>query len=391
MHLLQKDILIVEPDPDPKPDLSDRIKTPFYSRNEEPDEPVPNVTRPQLPRETDAASVISAIDVASTISATDVASAQIVQQDAIRAARLVRQRSEAEALAKDLSEVEKAISRIEQQQRLMQTNELGMRIASSDALVTEYQRILDAERPTPSRIKALDTQLDALAKPLDAANSIDLTEEYRSEFDRLATEIRSLSNQVNQHQRALQTLASACRKHPTANVSLHTAIHQLAERKAQAKLQAEAEYKQRQQQAQLERDRRRQAAADKAKREQERLMQEALSPQVLAVLAPLTTHDYTQPKMVTGGMATGERTATKGPVSFSRLQSLGVLDPTESGLKKMAILNAWDWTRRPRYGTKYEAPEPSLWSEKQFELIRLTQEYLNKYGPILVQTGKLAP
>ena len=128
----------------------------------------------------------------------------------------------------------------------------------------------------------------------------------------------------------------------------------------------------------------------KRQREYERLRREALSPKVLTLLAPLVTPDYTQPRQITNLLAHGEKSPKKEGVSLTRLKSLGVLDQTETGMKKLALLNTRQWTSRPRWQMEYNAPEPGLWTAQQFEMIRKSQEYLIKYGDILVQEGKLA-
>lgn len=118
---------------------------------------------------------------------------------------------------------------------------------------------------------------------------------------------------------------------------------------------------------------------------------EEVPAEVLAALRPLTTPDFRQPTQILGLMATGETTSDKLPVSLSRLRALGVMDDSQSGMIKMAILNSSAWTQRPRWPLQYEAAEPQLWSAEQREMILAAQRYLREYGDSLVESGYLAP
>jgi hypothetical protein len=57
----------------------------------------------------------------------------------------------------------------------------------------------------------------------------------------------------------------------------------------------------------------------------------------------------------------------------------------------VAQLNSGGWTDRPRWRMAYEATEPSLWTAQQKAMITQFQDYLSKYGDVLVQEGKLEP
>ncbi len=68
-----------------------------------------------------------------------------------------------------------------------------------------------------------------------------------------------------------------------------------------------------------------------------------------------------------------------------------MLEENEQGFRKLAVLNTRTWTNRPRWKFHYSAPEPNLWTPSQTAMIKKSQQYLIKYGEVLVEANKLAP
>ena len=329
-------------------------------------------------------------------------SAAQLQQQAIQQARIERLRSQGETLRDEWLTLKSKADAFELTFASLLTDESGQRIAANSKFIDQYTLLRDRERPSVLEIADIGDRLDILLAPLDAINAVELSSDFLSEIDKLAKEIRSTARTFDQEQRLLDSLIAASKSQSPASNTLNEAIENRAQELAQAELESIrlAEQQARgdrvaelsgQAAAGIKAKAAAEAEAAAAQREYEKLKREALAPQVLALLAPFTTPDYTQPSQITNLMAHGTKTGKNEPVSLSKLQSLGVLDDTEYGMKKLAILNTRNWTKRPRWSFVYEAPEPNLWSEQQFKMIRQTQEYLNKYGAILVQEGKLAP
>jgi hypothetical protein len=290
------------------------------------------------------------------------------------------------------------------------TDEAGKCLAGNVVLIDRYLALQDEQRPTEDEITDFRDQLDALLPPLESFDtSSELNPNWVSSIDDVEQQILKATQIYEEALESLEVLIVRGKSISPSSSTLEEAIAQrkveLAEERLKktydaAKQAREAKTKELTRLAveaeELELDGliaevERAVEEAKRKRDYERLRQEALSPQVLSLLRPLTDLAYEQPRQITGGMATGEKTADKKPVSLRRLRELGVLDTSERGMIRVALLNSWGWTTRTRWPMKYEAAEPNLWSEKQSEMIRRTQQFLIKYGDVLVKEGILAP
>jgi hypothetical protein len=100
-------------------------------------------------------------------------------------------------------------------------------------------------------------------------------------------------------------------------------------------------------------------------------------------LVPFTAPGYTQPQ---GGRF--ERTAQEGPVSLGKLAGSGFLEPTVNSLEGFyyaTTANAQNDRPHggfPVYGVKFATTQP---------LLQRIQDFLNKYGEIMVEEKLLAP
>ena len=314
-----------------------------------------------------------------------------LQQDAIRKAESIRVRSRAEQVRKNWQELKDKSNELQLTLQSLLTNSAGRQIASNPDLVKQFRTLQSKERTVPAEIDVIGEQLDILLAPLESISPSSLSNSLVAKIDELGQEIRPELGAVDQDLRLLKRLLAAAESQDAADGTLARHLELLSDRQAKAELDRLAAEKDRLRREEELRVQQAKAEEAKRRREYERLRSEALSPQVLSLLAPLVTPDYAQPRQITGMLAHGEKSPKKEGVSLTRLRTLGVLDENERGMKKLALLNTRKWTNRPRWQMEYNAPEPGLWTPQQFEMIRKAQEYLNKYGDILVQEGKLAP
>lgn len=313
-----------------------------------------------------------------------------LQQDAIRKAESIRVRSRAQGVRQTWQELKDKTNEFQLTIQGLLTDATGRKIANNPALVEQFKSLQKKERPPLDEIDVIGEQLDILLEPLESVSLSNVSTDLVSKIDELGREIRQKLGPIEQDLRLLNSLVGAASSQDPADETLQRHLDQLHQRQAQAKLEQVAAEEERLRQEQLFLDQQAKDEEAKRQREYDRLRREALSPQVLSLLAPLVTPDYTQPRQITGLMAHGEKSPKKEGVSLTRLKSLGVLDQNEIGMKKLALLNTRKWTSRPRWQMEYNAPEPGLWTAQQFEMIRKTQEYLIKYGDILAQEKKLA-
>jgi len=92
-------------------------------------------------------------------------------------------------------------------------------------------------------------------------------------------------------------------------------------------------------------------ADEKAKVERERLLKKAKTNEVKQALAPFLTPGYHQPARQSGGAVFMVRAVKKEPISLSKLQAIGGLEQTITGLQELAgVACNKDDDLRPRWG-----------------------------------------
>lgn len=312
----------------------------------------------------------------------------------------------------------------------LQTDEPGRRLATRPDLVVQFAALTDQEHPSLPAIRRFQQDTQLLRTGLDQFFKADVTalpsEEYHQKLGDLETVLRTAARGYESDQALLKSLLALTATTEPAAETLAEAVSQADQARAQAQVQqlqtarqqafdeglrelsvqeqkrirasidleilqskGQTDQTERAKDDVLAKQRADEAAAAAA-REQARLMREALRPEVLDLLAPLTAHDDIQPRQIVGAGAHGQQVARKEPVSLRRLKMLGVMEQNDEGKQKLVLLNSTNWTSRPRWPMRYEATEPSLWNDLQRDAISKTQEYLIKYGEVLVKAGKLA-
>jgi hypothetical protein len=141
--------------------------------------------------------------------------------------------------------------------------------------------------------------------------------------------------------------------------------------------------KDKQEREQLVRNAERKVAAEEATDEalKVKLRAKAKDPKIQAKLAPFTTPGYVQ---------FGSDSYDKAPISYSGLMQYGALNPSKTGLQKLAtIAKSREDKVRPRW--HFRIDQPSGWDKttSDREMVTEAQQLLIELGPTLVEMGLL--
>lgn len=365
--------------------------------------------------------------------------AQVLQDEIARArskAALVGFRSRVEEVNKEHKALVAESTALQSQIASLLTSDEGRQLAESDNNINVYLAISQKSRMSRSQMDALKTQLDELANPVlniaaeDLAAPIELPEGYAAEVEVISRAIRPELDEVREDKQVLESIVrTAVASGPSASRpssgTLQQAIAKLKaeERDATATRLAQARREEVEQKrgelVQAEKDK---VAAEKnvelARIEQERRMREQEAAEIAeqaearqrafeeqqskeelerelardmrtvrSVLSPFITPARTQIGQ-RGFGATLEPT----PVSFSGLKGAGALEVSLDGVHELFLLGNTTANGRPRGG--FPGPYKSLAIASRPEIrvaVQEAQALLNKYGPLLVEQGLLAP
>ena len=149
---------------------------------------------------------------------------------------------------------------------------------------------------------------------------------------------------------------------------------------------------------QIERDKKAEAEreADEAERKrlqdlkeqrEAELLAKATSPEVKMLLAPFLEPRTIQPSLSGTFSIKWVRTYDKMPMSLGKLMEIGVLDESELGLKKLALVIGNRKLPEPKWSI---ASQPNNWSPEDEERLKQAQQMLRDYGPTLVKAKWLS-
>ena len=314
-------------------------------------------------------------------------------------------------------------------------NDDGKKVAGDPVQIARFRAVYEKDRAGKDVAERLRRAAADLAAPVRAsyANAKDgsnPSDQVSGELDRLAAQLAGLKRVWEQDRRTVDAVVADAKrgKLPAAVQTLDQAVRADAEAEALAlatatekeRARVRAELKERQvkeagelerrvEEARLEklratrlaeagrlltdaditREKGKDAAAvEKAKLEKERLLKKAQTNEVKQALAPFLTPGYHQPVRQSGGAVFMVRAVKKEPVSLTKLQAIGGLEQTITGLQELAgVACNKDDDLRPRWGCGGYAP---WWSTGQQELIQKAQDLLIELGPVLVEEGLLA-
>jgi hypothetical protein len=305
----------------------------------------------------------------------------------------------------------------------------GRRLAGSAPHVERFVAFYEKKRLTKSEIAALQSRLDVLQQPLRSAEKDgDATyapsQTLRDDQQTLRNEITAALRQYQQDLLAVSGLRQSTASLEPSAGTLKTAIAVFhrgeaanraatvaeARRKAReesnrkladaeaAKVAAEARVKLlRIQAGKTEAESKAKSLADEiqaaaGKREAARLKAtltrqfEREYPAMRGYLTPFTSSGYAQP-----GRYGFKRTTEKGPVSLSKLQGMGYLKKEIRALQSFYYATTANrMNDRPHGAFPQHFGGAADWARKQ-ETIQTIQNFLNKYGTIMVEKKLLAP
>lgn len=121
--------------------------------------------------------------------------------------------------------------------------------------------------------------------------------------------------------------------------------------------------------------------------EQEILMERATSTEVATVLAPFFHPRDVQPKMSSASLQLRKTLETK-PMSLSALQTIGALDASLDGLKRLAMAGGDRKLSEPKWSVQ---SQPGNWTDGDKKMLQNAQRALIELGPTLVEAGLLSP
>jgi hypothetical protein len=305
----------------------------------------------------------------------------------------------------------------------------GRRLAASAPHVERFVAVYDKKRLTKSEIATLQSRLDVLQQPLKSAEKDGdamyvPSQTLRDDLQTLRSEITAAQRQYKQDLLAVSGLLESTASAEPSKDTLKTAIAAFhrgeaarraaavaearrkagedADRKlaaaeaakvaaeARVKLlkiqagKAEAESKEKSLNDEI------QAAAKKreAARKKAVLVRQFQQqyPAMRGYLTPFTSSGYAQP-----GRYGFVRTTEKGPVSLSKLQGMGFLKKTIGSLQSFYYsTTANRMNDRPSGAFPQYVGGASDWARKQ-ETVQTVQDFLNKFGTIMVEKKLLAP
>lgn len=314
-------------------------------------------------------------------------------------------------------------------------NDDGKKVAGDPVQLARFRAVIEKDRAGKDAADRMRRAAGELVVPVRAsqANAKDASapsDQVAGELDRLATQLAGLKRVWEQDRRTVEAVVADAKRggHPAATRTLDQAVRADAEAEAlalatatekeRARVRAEMKDKQVREAGELERkveeakleklratrlaeagriqtdaDITREkgkdaAAVEKAKLEKERLLKKAQTNEVKQALAPFLTAGYHQPARQSGGAVFMVRAVKKEPVSLAKLQAIGGLEQTITGLQELAgVACNKDDDVRPRWGCGGYAP---WWSTGQQEVVQKAQDLLIELGPVLVEEGLLA-
>ncbi len=160
--------------------------------------------------------------------------AAIAHQEAraLAESRIARFREQVESVRKAIAELDKTIGEWERRSKELLANDQGRLIASDSNAVTTFKALLDAPRPSRSRVDSARASIIALVGPVEDAakrpESIWAPEKSAAEMDALALDVSRTLEVYRGLVRSLDLLASnAAKVGKAADTTLATAIDRL--------------------------------------------------------------------------------------------------------------------------------------------------------------------
>jgi hypothetical protein len=326
-----------------------------------------------------------------------------------------RLQDDANTARQHLDRLKQALSAWQTRYIPLLANELGRRIATSPQLLELAEAQFQKVRPTADQVRGWERDLEQLtaivrdsgAKP-DALVSV--SPEHVAVLKQLGDTLQRAATSVNDQSSLLDGVMATAAGTSAGTQTLEQAIKQRAEESKradeqramaaarQARAKAAEEHAARMAQLAREKDEaehrlkelREQANIDglneETKQREQAILEARLDREFQRVRGVLDTHlcAFTRP-----GFA-HRQDGTKGPVSFSLIQTKGALQPTRTGMERLMAL-ASVGNDRPRGPIPMFIGGDNGWRLTRTEPIEVAQQLLKKYGGLMVKKGMLAP
>ena len=393
----------------------------------------PSLPDLDTPEEMDRFAVDSEQATAASVQRAQVASAKVKQQQVLFQGKQVLEAIDAWEDEIDLWDIDVSG---------LMTSEEGKILATQPSLVERYRALVAEERPDRVEADQVRSLVQALIEPVQLAydnpGDISLPEEdvgtqlaellnqarqgrdaYRTPRLRIATLVsyakqrggageKTLADVVTEQEEQENLEQTALIEAEAQKAQDEVAERLATERAALIKAQGDAEAKRIEQERKAvellgEQEAQRiaeEAAAAKRKMEQELAEQlaakekelrrqefEQLWPKMQGYLTPFTADGFMQPEG--NGYV---RTAERGPVSFAALEGSGKLEKTIQALQALSPMRIGsDKNDRPLGGFPSYRPGIDGWTNEMQETTSQVQDFLIRYGEIMVEKGLLAP
>jgi hypothetical protein len=346
----------------------------------------------------------------------------ILETIAVAKARLAAVRQRGSSVLATLDRLEGEASAWQSRMQTLLSGDPGKRLAGSKAHVEQFVALQSKKRLSLEAIRSLRGQPKLLLEPAQAAEQ-DLaqvflpSDRFTAELDHLEQSAQGAHADYEQDRMMLDALLADAAGRTPAKKTMAQAVaeHHAEEGRARATAIAQAKKAARElgtkqladAEAAAEKERNRLAlerlalevASEKFHREQElaklRAAQErrklearfeAVWPELKELLKPLLSDGYAQPTR--SGF---ERTTTRGPVSLAALKSAGLLDKDITALMRFySSIGGHTHNDRPRGGFPQYSHDAKARARQQ-PIVQRAQDWLNEFGPLMVEKKLLAP
>lgn len=366
-----------------------------------------------------------------------------IEQD-VRLARISSVRREGEEIRENLVALKTEHAAWEIQLASLMSDDRGRQVAANPVQLQLVDTILNQNTLTKTRISGWEEELDLRMRTIrsaaiDADATITIPSQFLEELDAFGETIRKSLQELRQQQASLGAILAGVKSTSpeSGQVSLKEALARYREQRAkdvlvfraqqsekireeykeklaqeiqkteskvgEAKLVAEQEKRKQQLQEidtskeiEIQKSKDREVDAKRAetkrqeelaaKRKREDLEKEFAAdlPKIKLRLIPFLQDGFNQPPF---GM--GKNDGKKGPVSYSKLQAAGCLIEGGEGLNHLTDLALSPWNDRPNGG--FRRGYGGRLTAENTPYVVTAQQYLIKYGPLMVEKGMLAP
>lgn len=256
----------------------------------------------------------------------------------------------------------------------------------SEEQVGQLAFVINRQRTPPEKVRAMVEELSILQRQINELQSASTpepiataeVERIQQLSDTVAAAKRGWASSVTQAQAIVrQSVAES----ESEEATLRDSVNRAKDRETLAALERERES------GPMKTEVRNEVEIETFDSNDER-REAALATEVASVLAPFFEPRSIQPSLAGSFSIKFSTTFDSAPMSLGKIKSIGALDPSVVGLKKLALLGGNRKLPEPRWSI---ASQPGNWSGGDEDYLKKAQQYLIDYGDILVQEGKLSP